>query len=308
MTLRRPPERRRRPRLAEPIHRFADLWRRSPVEDYALSDVHDSQRRALRRMDSDFEITKHRIRLDVLPASFNGLRIVQLTDIHFGVFLPEVLLRQAVQMVNELEPDLVALTGDFVTYSRAYIEPVAEILAGIDSKLGTYAVLGNHDFRVGAQEVAQALKNRGIEVLRNRHTRLTRHGDALFLAGIDDWYYRPDLPRALKGIPKPCPTILLSHNPAIIRAAARVGVPLVLSGHTHGGQINLPFLGNIWGRSKEQLKYKVGWARLGPTQIYVSRGIGTIVLPVRFRCSAEIPHLTLEATHNGSPSSAHSKH
>ena len=294
MTVRRPPERRRRPRLAEPIHRFADIWRRSVVEDYALSDVHDSQRRALRRMDSEFEITKHRIRIDLLPMAFQGFRIVHLTDIHFGVFLPEVLLRQAVQIANELEPDLVALTGDFITYSRAYIEPVAEILSGIKSKQGTYAVLGNHDFRVGAQDVAHALKSRGIGVLRNRHTKLTRNGESLYLAGIDDWYYRPDLARAVRGIPRNGATILLSHNPAIIRAAANAGVPLVLAGHTHGGQVNLPFLGNIWGRSADELKYKVGWARLGPTQIYVSRGIGTIVLPVRFRCSAEIPQLTLE--------------
>jgi predicted MPP superfamily phosphohydrolase len=296
------PERRRKPRLVKQIHRFADLWRAGGVEDYAISDVGESQRRALRRMGSDFEITKHRIRLDVLPAALNGFRIVQLTDIHLGVFLPEFLLRQAVQMVNELEPDLVALTGDFVTYSRAYIEPVAEILAGIESKQGTFAVLGNHDFRVGAEEVAGALKNCGIGVLRNRHVKLRLHGESLYVAGIDDWFYSPDVGRALRGIPRNGSTILLSHNPSVIQAAASAHVPLVLSGHTHGGQVNLPLLGNIWGRSPEQLKYKVGWGRLGPTQIYVSRGIGTIVLPVRFRCPAEIPHFTLERT----PSATHS--
>jgi len=289
-------DRRHRPRIAKSIHRVADLLLNGGVENYALGNTRDGHLRALRRMGSEFEVTEHRIRLDVLPSAFSGFRIAQLTDIHFGVFLPEGLLRQAVQMVNELEPDIVALTGDFVTYSRAYIDPVAEILASIESKKGIYAVLGNHDFRVGADEVADALKSRGIEVLRNRHVKIRRHGEPLYVAGIDDWYYRPDLGRALRGIPRNAPAVLLSHNPAIIRAAARANVPLVLSGHTHGGQVNLPLIGNIWGRSPEQLKYKVGWARLGPTQIYVSRGIGTIVLPVRFRCPAEIPHLTLESS------------
>ncbi len=294
MVVRHQSDRGRRPRLAEPLHRFADLWRNGGVEDYALSEMRDGHRRALRRMGSEFEITERTICLDVLPEAFNGFRVVQLTDIHYGVFLPEDMLRQAVEMVNELEPDLVALTGDFVTYSRAYIEPVAEILSGIESRHGAFAVLGNHDFRVGAEQVTGALEERGIEVLRNRHTKLRRRGQSLHLAGIDDWYYRPDLANALRGIPRNAATILLSHNPSIIRAAARANVPLVLSGHTHGGQVNLPLLGNIWGRSPEQLKYKVGWARLGQTQIYVSRGIGTIVVPVRFRCPAEIANLTLE--------------
>jgi uncharacterized protein len=295
MAVRRHTSRRRRPTIAAPLHRFADLWRKGGgVEDYALSELRDGHRRSLRRMGSEFEITERTICLDVLPDAFNGFRIVQLTDVHYGVFLPEDMLRQAVQMVNELEPDLVALTGDFVTYSRAYIEPVAEILAGIESRHGAYAVLGNHDFRVGAEQVAGALEERGIEVLRNRHTKLRRRGQILYLAGIDDWNYRPDLGKALRGIPRNASTILLSHNPSIIRAAARANVPLVLSGHTHGGQVNIPLLGNIWGRSPEQLQYKVGWARLGQTQIYVSRGIGTIVVPVRFRCPAEIANLTLE--------------
>jgi uncharacterized protein len=288
------PTSRRRPTIAAPLHRFADLWRNGGVEDYALSDTREGHLRTLRRMGSEFELTERTICLDILPEAFAGFRIVHLTDIHYGVFLPEDMLRQVVHMVNELEPDLVALTGDFITYSRAYIEPVAEILGAIESRCGAFAVLGNHDFRVGAEQVASALEERGIEVLRNRHTKLRRRGQFVFLAGIDDWNYRPDLGKALRGIPRNASTILLSHNPSVIRSAARAKVPLVLSGHTHGGQVNIPLLGNIWGRSPEQLQYKIGWARLGQTQIYVSRGIGTIVVPVRFRCPAEIANLTLE--------------
>lgn len=288
-------DRRRRPRLADPLHRLTTRWRSGGVEQYPLAN--DETHRALKRMGSGFEITQHRIRLEVLPEAFRGFRIIQLTDIHHGVFLPGEMLRYVVETVNELEPDLVAVTGDFVTYSRAYIDPVSEILANVRAKHGVFAVLGNHDFRVGADEISQSLERAGIAVLRNAHTKLRRKGQSLYLAGIDDWHYRPDLPRAIRGIPKDSSTILLSHNPAIIQAASKEDIGLVLSGHTHGGQVNIPFLGNIWGRSPEQLRFKVGWARLGQTQIYVSRGIGTIVLPLRFRCPAEIPHLALESVH-----------
>ena len=105
------------------------------------------------------------------------------------------------------------------------------------------------------------------------------------------------LPAALRGIPSGSPTILLAHNPRLVRRAARHGVGLVLSGHTHGGQVNLPLLGSVYGRSPEQLRFKIGWDRLGATQIYVSRGIGTIVLPWRLRCPAEIPCLELQPHH-----------
>jgi predicted MPP superfamily phosphohydrolase len=237
-------DRRRRPRLADPIHRMTTRWRSGGVEQYPLGK--DETHRTLKRMGSAFEITQHNIRLEILPEAFEGFRIIQLTDIHHGVFLPG----------------------------------------------------GNHDFRVGADEITESLERAGISVLRNAHTRLRRRGQSLYLAGIDDWNYRPDLPRAIRGIPKNSSTVLLSHNPAIIQAAAQEKIGLVLSGHTHGGQVNLPFLGNIWGRSPEQLQFKVGWGRLGHTQIYVSRGIGTIVLPLRFRCPAEIPQLSLEALHS----------
>jgi uncharacterized protein len=289
-------DRRRRPRLADPLHRITTRWRSGGVEQYPLGK--DETHRTLQRMGSGFEITYHRIRLEVLPDAFRGFRIIQLSDIHHGVFLPGEILRHVVETVNELKPDLVAVTGDFVTYSRAYIDPVSEILASVKANHGVFAVLGNHDFRVGAEEISQSLERSGIEVLRNTHTRLRRRGQSLYLAGIDDWNYRPDLPRAIRGIPSDASTILLSHNPAIIRAAAKENIGLVLSGHTHGGQVNLPFLGTIWGRTPEKLRFKVGWARLGRTQIYVSRGIGTIVLPLRFRCPAEIPQLALDTLHS----------
>ena len=198
-----------------------------------------------------------------------------------------------VEVSNLLQPDLVALTGDFVTYSRASIEPVAEMLGALRARAGVVAVLGNHDFRVGAEIIERALSRRGIEVLRNRHILLRKGGETLPVAGVDDYGYGADLNRALHGIPREAATLLLAHNPRLVRLASCHGVSLVLSGHTHGGQVNIPFLGTVYGRSPEQLRFKVGWDRLGSTQIYVSRGIGTVVLPWRLRCPAEILRLEL---------------
>jgi predicted MPP superfamily phosphohydrolase len=121
----------------------------------------------------------------------------------------------------------------------------------------------------------------------------------LYLAGVDDYGYGADVRRATRGIPRDATTVLLAHNPRIISLASRHGVSLVLSGHTHGGQVNIPLLGTVYGRSPERLRYKIGWDRLGTTQIYVSRGIGTIVLPWRLRCPAEISHLELLQSNSG---------
>jgi uncharacterized protein len=239
-------------------------------------------------------ITAQRIWLSDLPEGFRGFRILQLSDIHHSLFVPLDQVAAVVDLSNRLKPDLVALTGDFVTYSRSSIEPVAEILGGLRARSGVVAVLGNHDFRVGADAVERALRRQRIQVLRNRHRLLQRRGATLYLAGVDDYGYGADLGQAMRGIPEDAPTILLAHNPRLVTAAACRGIGLVLSGHTHGGQVNLPLLGTVYGRSPEQMRFKMGWDRLGATQIYVSRGIGTIVLPLRWRCPAEVPLLELE--------------
>jgi predicted MPP superfamily phosphohydrolase len=242
-------------------------------------------------------VTSQRIWLSDLPEAFRGFRILQLSDIHHSLFVPLDHVAAVVELSNSLKPDLIALTGDFVSYSRASIEPVAEILGGLRARSGIVAVLGNHDFRVGAEAIESALRRQRIQVLRNRHRSLQRRGDTLFLAGVDDYGYGANLGQALRGIPDEALTILLAHNPRLVTAAACRGISLVLSGHTHGGQVNFPLLGTVYGRSPEQMRFKMGWDRLGGTQIYVSRGIGTIVLPVRWRCPAEVPLLQLEPHH-----------
>lgn len=272
----------------ERLARWVGRWRQGGVENYSSTAaplVWPSGER--------FSIYDERIWLDALPSAFRGLRIVQISDIHHGLFLPKEWLSEAVRVANRLNPDIIALTGDFVTYSRRMIGPAAELLGRLRARYGVYAVLGNHDFRVDADAVAQALRRQRIDVLRNRHVTLRFGGESMYLVGVDDYGYGADLRRAVRGVPREAATVLLAHNPRVIHLASRNNVSLVLSGHTHGGQVNLPLLGTVYGRSPERLRYKIGWDRMGATQIYVSRGIGTIVLPWRLRCPAEITHLEL---------------
>lgn len=283
--------------LGEKLSRWMARWRNGGVEQYSAgenvrssSQVHPRDR---------FTVIDERIWIDALPDAFSGLRVVQISDIHHGLFLPEEWVAQAVWQANRLNPDIVALTGDFVTYSRANIGPVAEILRSLRARYGVFAVLGNHDFRVDADAVTQALRRQRIDVLRNQHVSLGFRGESMYVAGVDDYGYGANVRQAMSGIPRDAATILLAHNPRIISIATRHGVSLVLSGHTHGGQVNLPLLGNVYGRSPEHMRYKVGWDRMASTQIYVSRGIGTIVLPWRLRCPAEISHLELLQSSSG---------
>jgi hypothetical protein len=277
--------------VADKLARWMSRWRCGGIEQYAAAEA------ARSRMDwtasERFTVNEERIWIDGLPEVFSSLRVVQISDIHYGLFLPQEWLAEAVERTNRLSPDMVVLTGDFVTYSRANIEPAAEILSRLRARHGVLAVLGNHDFRVGAAAVTSALRRQRIEVLRNQHIALQLGGASLYMAGVDDYGYGADVRRAVRGIPRDAATILLAHNPRIISLASRHGVSLVLAGHTHGGQVNIPLLGTVYGRSPERLRYKIGWDRLGTTQIYVSRGIGTIVLPWRLRCPAEIAHLEL---------------
>jgi predicted MPP superfamily phosphohydrolase len=291
------------PGAGEKLSRWLGRWRRGGIEHYAAGAALIPSTRW--RSADRFTVNEERIWLDALPSAFHGLRVVQISDIHHGLFLPKEWLSEAVRQANRLNPDIIALTGDFVTYSRRNIGPAAELLGRLRARYGVFAVLGNHDFRVDAAAITEALRRQHIDVLRNRHVTLWFGGESVYLAGVDDYGYGADLRRAMRGVPREAATILLAHNPRVIHLASRHNVSLVLSGHTHGGQVNLPLLGTVYGRSPERLRYKIGWDRMAATQIYVSRGIGTIVLPWRLRCPAEITHLELlQGTPAVSPSVA----
>ncbi|MFB3921688.1 MAG: metallophosphoesterase [Terriglobia bacterium] len=242
----------------------------------------------------DPEITETDIWLPRLPPAHDGLRIAHLTDLHHSLFTPIEDIHRAVHLTNQLHPDIVALTGDYVTLSPSYIWPVARALGKLRSRWGVFAVLGNHDFQVDADEIARALRAQGIRVLRNSHFALRARSSTLWMLGVDDlWWRADDLPAALRAVPAREPKILLCHNPVGIRQAAEQGVDFVLSGHTHGGQVRLPVVGSVYGRSKLGERFVEGWNRLNGTQIYVSRGIGKVLLPVRFGCPPEIACLRL---------------
>lgn len=252
------------------------------------------------------EVTEPEIRLANLPAAFDGLRIAQLSDIHLDEFTEPFFLRLAIERINRLRPDVILLTGDFIT--REFLPksfPIraawrcASILQSIDCTQ-RYAVLGNHDVSVRAQAVIDALSSNGVTVLRNSFTALERGSSRIWLAGLDDVIEgHPNLDRA---IPEPMrdrrdePVVLLCHEPDfvdyVLTHPAGPSVDLMVSGHTHGGQVRLPILGPLdlpdWGK-----KYVEGAFRLGNLQLYVNRGIGTVGLPFRLNCPPEITLITL---------------
>jgi uncharacterized protein len=246
------------------------------------------------------EVTHQRIVITKLPRAFDGFRIVQLSDIHHSPFLGIEEIAEAVHRANELKPDLIALTGDYVSHSRDYIDGCAQALGMLRARHGVFAVLGNHDHWTDAERMTASLTRHGIRVLVNENVRIGFNGSYVCLAGVDDLMVRrDDLPRALRGAGSSETRILLAHNPAIIREAARAGVDLVLSGHTHGGQINWRLLIGREDRKtarwlrRPSRRLMRGLAQLGSTQIYVNRGLGTVVVPLRYGCPPEITLIEL---------------
>lgn len=247
-----------------------------------------------------FEITQPQIQLAKLPAAFHGLRLAQLSDVHHSPFLHHREISEAVRCVNALQPDVVMLTGDYVSHAREYIGACAEALGQLRAPLGVYAVLGNHDHWTDGPAMAAALRAQNICVLSNENLKLERQGAYVRLVGVDDLLTKnADLATALQGTAPDETRILLSHNPAIIREAARAGIDLVLSGHTHGGQINWRLLTGRPERRRWLLRksrrFLRGHAQLNETQIYINRGLGTVVVPLRYGCAPEITLMELQA-------------
>lgn len=245
------------------------------------------------------------IRIPGLPRSFAGLRILHLSDLHHSTIVPRALIERAVAMGLAERPDLVALTGDFVSTERlqpgsgiAYAEPCAEALTAAASvPLGAFAVLGNHDYDTDPERVATSLATRGIRVLADENVLLERGGEHLRLAGVADLWRAPGrdaaVARALEGAREDEPVIALAHNPDQFPELAAAGVSLTLSGHTHGGQVRLPGWGPLWVPSRFGARYAQGLVTEGGASLYVTRGVGTLGLPLRFACPAEVTILEL---------------
>ncbi len=232
-----------------------------------------------------------KIRLKRLPKNLEGFRLVHLSDIHHSPFTDIAHISRAVEISNQLKPDMFVLTGDYISHETAYIAPMAKVLGQLKSEFGTYACLGNHDHWTNAEMVTDLMRQENINVLINEGFRFAARGASFWLAGVDDYMVgKTDLRSALRGSFPDEMKMLLAHNPIIVRRAARVEVDLVLSGHTHGGQIKIR---NEEKRILPRRKLKNGLYRRKDTQIYITRGIGTVVLPMRYGCPPEISLIEL---------------
>lgn len=240
-------------------------------------------------------ITRLTVPIPALPAEFAGYRIAHLTDIHLGVGQNEARLPLILAAVHRERPDLIAITGDFVTGGRDSLRNGSVLLAGLRAPDGVWAVPGNHDYTVGADRVAAMLRQAGIGLLCNAAHTLHRGSATLALAGVDDLVHgAPNLQAALDGVPADRLTILLSHAPDFAaRAAADPRVVLQLSGHTHGGQVRLPGVRPLV-LPRGGKAYPEGLYTIGGLQLYVSAGTGTGWLAVRFNCRPELAIITLQ--------------
>jgi uncharacterized protein len=239
-------------------------------------------------------IEHQQIFLKRLPRQLDGFRIVHLSDIHHSPFTSRQQIERAVVTASRLQPDIIALTGDYISHEREYAAPCAEILGRLRARHGVYAVLGNHDHWTDAALITDLFRAEGITVLINEGMRFEKNGAAFWLAGVDDAMVGlEDLSLALAGSSEEEMKLVLAHNPIILRRAARAGIDLVLSGHTHGGQVNLR--GEKSPAERPRRRLLKGLAQQGDTQIYVTRGLGTVVLPVRIGCPPEVTLLELRS-------------
>ena len=226
-----------------------------------------------------------------LPPALDGLRVGMITDVHHSAVVPADDVTRAVTLLKDAAPDIVVLGGDYISFfDRGYIAPVAELLTPLAyAPHGSFAVLGNHD---DEREVPAALASRGFTVLKDQRTALTINGERLDLAGIRFWTRTPgEIANVLKGTGGT--TILLAHDPRRLVEAAALDAQLVLSGHTHGGQVIAPGLGAIAGRKFPVL---AGYATRDNTALFVSRGVGTVYVPVRINCPPDVAVLTLRSS------------
>jgi uncharacterized protein len=237
-------------------------------------------------------VERQEIFLRRLPKALDGFRVVHLSDLHYGPLVAPRHLERAIAIANELKPDLIALTGDYISQERMYAAPCAELVGRLQARHGVFAILGNHDHWTDATLIADLFSAEGIRMLINEGVRIDARGHSFWLAGVDDTMVGlEDISLSLAGARDGEFKLLLAHNPIILRRAARADVDLVLSGHTHGGQVTLRPEKNRSGRPRRRMLRGLG--RRANTQIYVTRGLGTVVLPIRYGCPPEVSLLEL---------------
>jgi predicted MPP superfamily phosphohydrolase len=281
-----------RSRLASPRAVVPDISRRSALKAFtalaagtvggAVFHGYAFERHAL-------GLTQVELAISGLPSVFDGLRVGFITDLHHSALVGVDDIQRAASLVAATKPDLVLLGGDYVSYfDRRYAAPCAEVLGTLTAPLGVFAVLGNHD---DDRFVPAALKARGIAVLRDEWTSISRRGASFVLAGIEFWTRTaPEIARVLAGATGP--VLLAAHDPRRLQEAADLDVGGVLAGHTHGGQVVLPIVGAPFAR---KFPIAAGRIRRENTEMFVSRGVGTVILPLRVNCPPEVALVTLRS-------------
>jgi uncharacterized protein len=251
---------------------------------------------ALQRVDESQDPVIDRVSIPIpgLQSALEGFTIVQMTDIHLRPYTQPELVRQSVEMANQLKPDLVVLTGDFVWRDRDAAFELAPLLAGLNARYGVYSVMGNHDYWLAIRAVQAAFDAVRLPVLYNQGLAVGVGKAVLYLAGMDDgWAGRPDLKQSLDKAPAGAPVILLLHEPDLADVTCLdPRISLQLSGHTHGGQVLIsdrpPFFQPFLGK-----KYPLGLYKINNAWLYTNRGLGVISVPLRINCPPEITQLTL---------------
>lgn len=248
-------------------------------------------------------IYEEEITLRALPHAFDGLRIVQISDIHAGSWRSPQPFRRARALIDQLKPDVLVITGDFVNFDPKELELIRADLMRLRADLGVFASLGNHDHYCSPANhslLRSMISNSGITLLVNSNIPLTTHGETLYLVGTDNTGLGQnfgDLPAALVGVEPGAPTILLAHDPTFWDKQVRNKAPidLMLSGHTHGGQVGIHFLGMELSVAQVVYKQWAGLYRDGDQYLYVNRGLGTVGPPIRIGIPPEITVLTLRS-------------
>jgi predicted MPP superfamily phosphohydrolase len=233
-------------------------------------------------------VTRTDVPVAALPPALAGLRVGVLTDVHRSLWVSDDDVSAAVTSLLAEQPDLIILGGDYVTWGdRSYVQQSAEGLGQLTAPHGVYGILGNHD---DDHDMPAALASRGVVMLKDARTRLTIKGETIELVGIRFWTKRlgdiAAIARGATGL-----TVLLAHDPRRLSEAAALRIPLVLSGHTHGGQVVLPIAGAI---AAQKFPVVSGIGRRAQTTMFVSRGLGTVYVPVRINCPPEVALLTLQ--------------
>ena len=243
------------------------------------------------------KITEVEIKSADIPDSFNGAKIVFISDIHLGPFLSANRLSRIVDQINGINPDIILLGGDYVFYYTKYVEPVFHEFGKLRSVYGIYAVLGNHDYYAGADLTKKMMAKNGINSCDNQYYWVKKGNDSIKIGGVGDLWEGTQVPEnTFSGLKKSDFAILLTHNPDYLENIYTDLIDLTLTGHTHGGQVTLfgwwaPILPSEFGQ-----KYRYGLIDSGKMKSYITSGIGTVTVPLRFFCRPEIVVLRLKKT------------